>query len=191
MRQLEQFSLRWEHVDLERGVLTLPTTKAGGVQYVRLNEEARALLRGLESWQFSVWVFPSENPASHADPRNFYRRYYLPAVKELGFAGVTWHTLRHTFASRLAMAGVTEATIANLLRHSGTALVRRYAHLSPSYVHEAVEKVSRFGKAEAQGWRSQREKNGNGSKRKERSEVPGDHSTIATGPGTGTVVQAL
>lgn len=30
MRQLEQFSLRWEHVDMQRGVLTLPTTKSGG-----------------------------------------------------------------------------------------------------------------------------------------------------------------
>ncbi len=68
MRQLEQFSLRWEHVDLEHGVLTLPTTKAGGVQYVRPNEEAKALLRSLDSWQFSVWVFPSENPATHAIP---------------------------------------------------------------------------------------------------------------------------
>lgn len=149
MRQQEQFSLRWEHVDMERGVLTLPTTKAGGVQYVRLNDEAKSLLRGLESWQFSVWVFPSENPATHVDPRNFYRRNYLPVVKELGLVGVTWHTLRHTFASRLAMAGVTEGTIANLLRHSGTALVRRYAHLSPSYLQEAVEKVSVFGRTNA------------------------------------------
>ena len=44
------------------------------------------------------------------------------------------------------MAGGTEGTIASLLRHSGTALVRRYAHLSPSYLQEAVEKVSAFGK---------------------------------------------
>ena len=85
MRQMEQFSLRWEHVDLERGVLTLPTTKAGGVQYVRLNEEARTLLRGFNSWQSSVWVFPSENAATHADPRNFYRRVYLPRSRRLGW----------------------------------------------------------------------------------------------------------
>jgi integrase len=150
MRQQEQFTLRWEHVDMQRGVLTLAATKTGGVQYVRLNEEARALLQSLVPGNKSVWVFPSENPATHADPRNFYRRYYLPAVKELGFIGVTWHTLRHTFASRLAMAGVTEATIASLLRHSGTALVRRYAHLSPSYLQEAVEKVSMFGKAKVE-----------------------------------------
>ena len=64
-------------------------------------------------------------------------------------SGVTWHTLRHTFASRQAMAGVTEGTIASLLRHSSTALVKRYAHLSPSYLQEAVEKVSCFGKAKA------------------------------------------
>jgi integrase len=145
MRQLEQFTLRWEHVDFEHGVLTLPTTKAGGVQYVRLNEEAKALLRGFDSWQRSVWVFPSENPATHADPRNFYRRVYLPTVKKLGLS-CTWHTLRHTFASRLAMSGTTEGTIATLLRHSGTSLVRRYAHLSPSHLQTEIEKVSAFGK---------------------------------------------
>ncbi|MBA3752982.1 MAG: hypothetical protein H0X01_02305, partial [Nitrospira sp.] len=34
---------RWE-VELGRGIITLPTTKAGEVQYVRLNQEARATL---------------------------------------------------------------------------------------------------------------------------------------------------
>jgi integrase len=146
MRQMEQFSLRWEHVDLERGVLTLPTTKAGGVQYVRLNEEAKTLLQGFIPGNKSVWVFPSENPDTHADPRNFYRRVYLPTVKAIGLEGVSWHSLRHTFASRLAMSGATEGTIASLLRHSGTVLVRRYAHLSPSHLQHEIEKVSAFGK---------------------------------------------
>jgi integrase len=146
MRQMEQFSLRWEHVDLERGVLTLPTTKAGGVQYVRLNEEAKMLLQRFIPGNKSVWVFPSENPDTHADPRNFYRRVYLPTVKAIGLEGVSWHSLRHTFASRLAMSGATEGTIATLLRHSGTILVRRYAHLSPSHLQNEVEKVAAFGK---------------------------------------------
>ena len=122
MRQMEQFSLRWEHVDLERGVLTLPNTKAGGVQYVRLNEEAKLLIQGFIPGNKSVWVFPSENPDTHADPRNFYRRVYLPTVKAIGLEGVSWHSLRHTFASRLAMSGSTEGTIATLLRHAGRSL---------------------------------------------------------------------
>ena len=59
MRQMEQFSLRWEHVDLGRGVLTLPDTKSGDVQYVRLNEEAKMLLQGFIPGNKSAWVFPS------------------------------------------------------------------------------------------------------------------------------------
>ena len=39
----------------------------------------------------SPWVFPSENPDTHVDPRNFYRRVYLPKVKETGLEGVTRH----------------------------------------------------------------------------------------------------
>lgn len=146
MRQMEQFSLRWEHVNLERGILTLPNTKSGGVQYVRLNEEAKRLIQGFIPGNKSVWVFPSENPVTHADPRNFYRRVYLPTVKAIGLEGVSWHGLRHTFASRLAMSGATEGTIATLLRHSGTVLVRRYAHLSVSHLQNEIEKVSAFGK---------------------------------------------
>ncbi len=55
---------------------------------------------------------------------------------------------RNTLASRLAMQGVPLVTIAALLRHSTTNLVRRYAHLSPNYLKEAVEEVSSFGNGE-------------------------------------------
>jgi integrase len=136
-----------EGVDLERSILTLPTTKTGGVQYAHLNEEAKAILRGLDSWQRSKWVFPSENPATSLNARNFYNRVWGPAVKAVGIEWATWHDLRHTFASRLAMTGHNEGTIAALLRHSTTALVKRYAHLSPSHLKAAVEEVARFGKA--------------------------------------------
>ena len=76
------------------------------------------------------------------------RRTYRKAVAQADIPWVTWHDLRHTFASRLAMRGVPLDTIAALLRHSTTALVKRYAHLSPSYLKEAVEEVSVFGKEE-------------------------------------------
>ncbi|OYT21240.1 MAG: hypothetical protein CCU26_02325 [Nitrospira sp. UW-LDO-01] len=133
-------------VDLERGVLTLSTTKAGGVQYAHLNDEAKAILRSLDSWQRSKWVFPSKNPATPVDTQNFYHYVWVPAVTASGLEWVTWHDLRHTFASRLAMTGHNEGTIAALLRHSTTALVRRYAHLSQSHLKAAVEGVAEFGK---------------------------------------------
>jgi len=160
LRREEQFSLRWGDVNLERGLITLPATKAGDVQYVHLSQDAKAILHGMdakaavaeaeaianEKKKRSEWVFPSKNPDTHIDPANFYRRVYLPAVKAAGLEGVTWHTLRHTFASRLAMSDQAESTIATLLRHSTTALVKRYAHLSHSHLKTAVEKVAAFGK---------------------------------------------
>lgn len=44
----------------------------------------------------------------------------------------------------------TEGTNATLLRHSGTILVRRYAHLSPSHLQNELEKVAAFGKVTEQ-----------------------------------------
>ena len=67
-------------MDLERGRLTLPVTKAGGIQHVHLNQEAMSILRGFDSWQRSKWVFPSENPATPLDVRNFYNRVWLHAL---------------------------------------------------------------------------------------------------------------
>jgi integrase len=153
LRLSEQFKLRWADVDLDRGLITLPETKAGKVQYARLNEEAKAILRARQIQQMnrnvvSPFVYPSETLATPLDQRNFYARIFRPAVvaAKLHGDGVGWHTLRHTFASRLAMSGQTEGTIATLLRHSTNTLVRRYAHLSPSHLHAAVETVAAFGK---------------------------------------------
>ncbi len=146
LRRGEQFRLRWADIDQERGLLTLHSTKAGHVQYVSLSQEANDVIEAMKVGNASVWVFPSQNPATHYDEDNFYRRVYVPAVKAAKLAGVDWQTLRHTFASRLAMNGGTESDIAAGLCHSGTSLVKRYAHLSPSYLRGVAEKVSAFGK---------------------------------------------
>lgn len=151
LRRGEQLGLRWEDVDLEKGLLALPDTKSGGLQYAFLNDEARGILRRIQNSQLEkgrcgLWVFPSPgNPTKHLDADNFYGRIFLPAVRDAKLEGVTWHTLRHTFASRLAMGGQNASTIAELLRHSGLGLVKRYAHLSPGHMRQAVEAVACFG----------------------------------------------
>ncbi len=143
LRQKEQFGLAWKDVDLERGVLTLPATKAGTVQYAPLNQEARTLLRNVHSWQGSKWVFPSKNPATHINPSNFMKKYRR-AVQQSGIDWVTWHDLRRTFASRLGKMGKSDTTIATLLRHSTTRLVKRYTKLDVEYLQGVVEELSTF-----------------------------------------------
>ncbi len=152
LRQSEQFSLKW--ADIDQGIITLPVTKANRVQYVYLNNEAEGILRRIQvvaeaeaiadPHKRSAWVFPSDTRSTHMAPRTSIR-IYRPVVEAAGLSDVNWRCLRHTYASRLAMNGATESTIAALRRHSGTGLVVRYAHLSPSHLRVAVEGVATFG----------------------------------------------
>ena len=54
---------------------------------------------------------------------------------------VSVHALRHTFGTRATRRGVNSITLARLMGHSSTATTERYAHLDPSTLAEANEKV--------------------------------------------------
>jgi len=54
---------------------------------------------------------------------------------------VTPHVLRHTFASRLVMAGVDFRTVQQLGGGSSLDLVQRDAHLSQAHKADAVERI--------------------------------------------------
>jgi integrase len=103
-------------VDLERKVLTVPkraNTKNG--RHIPLNRIALDALQAL--FQVSgpsgpVFLNFKETPImSH-------REWFDPAVAEAKIEDYTWHKKRHTFASRLAMAGVDIRTIAQLVGHA-------------------------------------------------------------------------
>ena len=64
--------------------------------------------------------------------------------------GVTWHTLRHTFASRLVMAGVDLKTVQELMGHKTIAMTARYAHLAPTHKLQALETLVRPGSVSVQ-----------------------------------------
>ena len=52
------------------------------------------------------------------------------------------HDLRHTWASRMAMAGVGLLTIKELSGWKTIQMVQRYAHLSPDHKRQALERLS-------------------------------------------------
>ena len=146
LRRGEQFRLRWDQVDLENGVLTLPLPKGGKTRHVPLSEEAKAILRSFDSFLRSAWVFPGLRDATQPiDSRAFLRRSFEPGLRQAGITGACWHSLRHTAASRRIMAGVDLVSVKEILGHRDIQTTLRYAHLAPGHLRDAVNRGSLTG----------------------------------------------
>jgi len=59
---------------------------------------------------------------------------------------ITFHILRHTWASLAVMAGVPLMVVAKNLGHSDTRMVEKhYGHLAPSFITEAIRAGAQRG----------------------------------------------
>ena len=142
LRQAEQFHLRWEHVDFNTGILTVSRSKHGELRRVSMNDTVREILRSRPSRLKSKWVFSSETGETPIDAKNYMHRVFSKALTDGKIEGFRWHDLRHTFASRLVMAGVDLRTVQDLLGHKNVAMTLRYSHLSPAHQLDAVQRLN-------------------------------------------------
>ena len=145
MRQSEQFSLHWRQVDLQRRMLHLPKTKNGKPRHIPLNAVAVAAFERLRTkdGKASSPVFPNGREENQAVQGT--RGWFKDAVTRAAIHEYTWHCNRHTFASRLVMAGVSLRTVGELLGHRTAQMVMRYSHLAPEHTQDAVDRLVATG----------------------------------------------
>jgi integrase len=151
LRWSEQAALRWADVDLLAGGLAVRESKNGRLRRVPINSVVASLLVDLGA---------ARTPHSDTSAAIFggaaYRTVSRAFVGAVGRAqaalrdagadasrleGYTWHGNRHTFASRLVMAGVDLLTVQTLGGWRTPAMVQRYAHLSPDHMARAIERL--------------------------------------------------
>jgi len=138
----EIFSLRWSNLDLNKGILTVFAPKTEKLRDVPINSETRKVLEAWWLGRKNEVVF--YNPET-GKPFVDLKAGFAVACKKAGISGVTWHTLRHTFASRLVNSGVDIVTVKELLGHSSLSVTMRYAHTNIDSKRAAVEKLDGFG----------------------------------------------
>src|SRR6476661_9006696 len=149
-RLREVLHLKWEHVDFERGLLLLPTSKTGKKTIV-LNAPALAILNDLP--RASDFVIAG---ASVDSPRSDLKKPWKAVSARAGLTGVRIHDLRHPHASVGAGAGLGLPIIGKLLGHTQSATTQRYAHLDNDPLKRASEHIgSRLANALGEGPGSQ------------------------------------
>jgi len=138
----EIFSLRWSNVDLKKGLLTVFATKTQKLREVPINLETRKVLEAWWLGKKNEVVF--YNPET-GKPFVDLKAGFALACAKAGISGVSWHTLRHTFASRLVNSGVDIVTVKELLGHSSLSVTMRYTHTNLDSKRAAVAKLDDFG----------------------------------------------
>jgi site-specific recombinase XerD len=152
MRKSEQFSATWNQVDLEKGFIYLSMTKNGTDRFVTLNSAAVSVLKRLKVRHKKLGL-PPDSTLFHSKRDGLIknpRKWFATALEQAEIQDVTWHTLRHTFASRLVMAGVDLKTVQELMGHKTIAMTARYAHLAPTHKLRALETLVRPGSVSIQ-----------------------------------------
>lgn len=132
----EILNLRWDQVDLERGLLFLPDSKTGKKTVV-LSTAAIEVLKDLK--RIGDFVVAGADPQK---PRADLKRPWalIKAAAELD--DLRLHDLRHTYASIGAGSGLGLPVIGKLLGHSDVKTTARYSHLDADPVRRAADLIA-------------------------------------------------
>ncbi|GGC96286.1 tyrosine-type recombinase/integrase [Enterococcus wangshanyuanii] len=153
--------LKWEDIDFEdntlgvnRTILRIPTTDTGvrkteiveitpksqnSSRRIPISDSLRAKLLELHEISTSDYVISNKHKA--LEPRTVAYRFQV-VRKKIGLEKFSFHSLRHTFATRCLEAGGNIATISSLLGHSSTKMTLDcYTNSFLSEERQLVEKL--------------------------------------------------
>jgi integrase len=144
LRAGEIFKLEWQHVNFDNNRILLRDRKNGQNIQLPMHGKVKEMLMNRQHAEndCSGYIFKTLNNEQKKAISSSFKK----VVQKLGFnKGVTdprhkvvFHTLRHTYASRLVMKGVDLYTTQILMGHKNSTMTQRYAHLAPEHLDKAV-----------------------------------------------------
>lgn len=145
LRQNELFGLKWDQVDLEKGVISTGTaTKSGRSRMVPVPGRSAQILKALKRYKDVPYVLV--NPDT--ETRYVTMQTALRAARRrAGIAHVTWHDFRRTAGCRwLQRDGRSMAEVSMLLGHSSVLVTEKsYAFLNEEAVAMSISSRTKPG----------------------------------------------
>jgi integrase len=153
MRAGEIFALRGCDLNFDHNIITILDPKNGETRQAYMTDMVREMLNNRKIKNPEELVFSDR---LHKGKVKGISNTFDKVVKDLGLNnGVTdprqkviFHSLRHTFASWLALQGESLVTIRELLGHKSYEMTKRYAHLIPDEKRKATLRLETSFKQE-------------------------------------------
>ena len=133
-----------EDFNPDSATLQIRLSKSGKSRHVVLTDEGAAFFAGLSAGRKGGETMIGGNWLRNGQTRRMNAACKRGSIDPV----ISFHGLRHTWASLSVMAGMPLILVAKNLGHSDTRMVEKhYGHLAPSYVVDQVRKFApRFGK---------------------------------------------
>ena len=142
-RLREILHLRWDQVDLQRGLLMLPahkTSRKTGIKTIVLNAPSVEVLNSIE--RIGVYVIAGDTAGQKDEkPRSDLKRPWTLITKRSGLDGLRLHDLRHNYASFGVGGGMGLPVIGKLLGHTQPSTTARYGHLDQDPLRKAANTI--------------------------------------------------
>jgi integrase len=148
LRLGEVLCLTWSNINAVNKIIYVQDTKNGTSRPAFITDEIQVVLDGLTVGSPDELLFPSKT----GNQAQWLSKSFRIAVEALGFnkgitdprERVTFHTLRHTFASWAVIVGVPLYTVGKALGHKTLTMTQRYAHLAPDSHRIVFEAVAKY-----------------------------------------------
>jgi len=160
MRKGELIGLQWNDVDTRKGVVSVKRTAVwaqrnlylkdmpkteSSIRTIQLPEQT---VKALKRWQLACpanslnLVFPSPKTGGILYP-NSLDKAFQKAVRDAGVPHISFHGLRHTFATTLLANNVNPKIVQEMLGHSTIkTTIDTYSHVLPNMQKEAAKQLS-------------------------------------------------
>ena len=139
--------LRASDFNPDSGTIHVRTSKSGKGRHIVLNNEGIALFKSLVVGKAGDALLLVKADGSPWNKSHQARPMVEACERAKIKPPVSFHILRHTWASLAVMAGAPLMVVARNLGHADTRMVERhYGHLAPSYVADAIRAAApKFG----------------------------------------------
>lgn len=138
-RKTAVLRLKWEDIDWEHGMIRFDTGAMTSIKRrvpVPISDELLPVLVRSHWEQRTLFVLDTDSSIQHPFERACRRAY--EATGNARFLKVTPHTLRHTWATQAARAGVSMFEIAGVLGDTIATVTRNYLHHNPEHLRNVV-----------------------------------------------------